>query len=907
MPGAGNRSHAARRKKKPMARKTPKPAVTETKLLVRRNSMICTIQNSSPSPTRVRRQKAECEKLVNDVMEPFGGASQKTHQMPMPGKDGKVTTRMLLEAINAVQNSQVEFRAMVRQSIQTLAIKVDANEEEDLSDEEELSDIQESGPTLGEDPLGEGTTTQSEGSGKTISKALQEHEAAMDQAIRKMALKMFQMLDSDENNEISIDDAVDFVRKSGNSAITPTNESVSSMYDVDGNGKIDLQEFTVIVTDIYTKKTVDAKLKAAARGGKMSTDNQTMTDVFSFLSDIDAGSNESEQIDEDESWNDSKNGKKYYFCHFVRAKEAIDPNSNIGFACTITTMFLVLYSAFLIPARMGFDSEDDAGPLTKLLDFISEFWFLWDIVINHYMGFEDPETGQLILDLKRIRSVYHKSWFYIDFLSSIPFETVALLVPSISSLSMLKILRLCKLFRLVKLLKLKALEDLEDSGVLSPTTIRLAKITFTFIFLVHIVSCAYWQIVMMSCVFCEEKVWSGPDSYDADCVNTIEFNQTGFSTPGFCPSVYRIYGPGSPEYITDAIAGYEATLADKYAYAFYWAILAMLGDNAEPETNSQLMFSCFMSMIGIVVFSTVIGSLSAVLSNLDSGAAAKQEQLDSVNAYLSFRRVNPTLKLRIRGFYKYLWDSGQSAHHQAMFEELPETLSLQLMLELKEELIVGVPMFHDAAAKTVLTLVKSLDSCIAIPGEPVLKQGEVGEKMFFVLRGQLEVCLYVPSLGREDRLNVLIQGSFFGEAALFGDNLNPATIRALKFTELEVLELDDVRQLILEDPGLRKAIKAEARKNFSMSAARRPRNLMGMKQDDTHSSIANKVARDLRKKYGTGFDRTYDNEGNKKGSPVELLAEMQDIFHRDVRGLAPIDASPSSKTKGRPREDENDT
>jgi hypothetical protein len=212
---------------------------------------------------------------------------------------------------------------------------------------------------------------------------------------------------------------------------------------------------------------------------------------------------------------------------------------------------------------------------------------------------------------------------------------------------MLKILRLCKLFRLVKLLKLKALEDPEDSGALSPTTIRLSKITF--IFLVHIVSCSYWQIVIQSCIFCEEKTWSGPTSYAASCVNAQEFGQAQFTTPDFCPGVYRLYGKDRPEHISDAIVGFEASLSDKYIFAFYWAILAMLGDNAQPETNTQLLFSCFMSMIGIVVFSTVIGSLSAVLSNLDSGAAAKQEQLDSVNAYLSFRRVNASLKLKIRG------------------------------------------------------------------------------------------------------------------------------------------------------------------------------------------------------------------------------------------------------------------
>jgi hypothetical protein len=538
-----------------------------------------------------------------------------------------------------------------------------------------------------------------------------------------------------------------------------------------------------------------------------------MTDAFAFLSEMEiAGA-----IEEDDTWDEDRK-KSYYFFHFIRANEAIDPNSSVGFSCTVTTMLLVLYSAFLIPARLGFDSEEDSGPITQMFDFISgatksspkptppriivtnftrpspthfppfsEFWFVWDIVVNHYMGFEDPETGQLILDLKRIQSVYHKSWFYIDFFSSIPFETVALAVPSISQLAMLKMLRLCKLFRLVKLLKLKALEDLEDSGVLSPTTIRLSKITFTFIFLVHIVSCSYWQIVMTTCIFCSEDAYTGASSYNAFCIDTTEWNQASFTTDPFCPGVYRATTKDSGEDQLEAVQHHIAFLSDKYLFAFYWAILAMLGENAQPETNTQLMFSSFMSMIGIVVFSTVIGSLSAVLSNLDSGAAAKQEQLDSVNAYLSFRRVNPYLKLKIRGFYKYLWDSGQSAHHQQMFEELPPTLSMQLMLQLKEELIVGVPMFHDATAQTILKLVKSLESCIAIPGEPVLKQGDIGQKMYFVLRGQLEVCLYIPSLGKEERLNVLVQGSFFGEAALFGDNSNPATIRALKFTELEVI------------------------------------------------------------------------------------------------------------------------
>jgi potassium voltage-gated channel Eag-related subfamily H protein 7 len=236
----------------------------------------------------------------------------------------------------------------------------------------------------------------------------------------------------------------------------------------------------------------------------------------------------------------------------------------------------------------------------------------------------------------------------LDCVSSIPIKTITIFVPGMGQLAFLRVFKLFKLFRLVKLLKLKALEDLEDSGVLSPSTLRLSKISFSFVFLVHIVACGYWLQVEASCIFCEEKTWSGEGTHAADCSNALHYGAPSFTTPKFCPNVYKVTSEGSSPAYMLAESGHHATLTDKYLFAFYWAIMAMLGDNADPETNGQLTFSIVMSMVGIVVFSTVIGSLSAVLSSLDSAAAAKQDQLDSVNAFLTFRKVNPDLKLRIR-------------------------------------------------------------------------------------------------------------------------------------------------------------------------------------------------------------------------------------------------------------------
>ena len=105
---------------------------------------------------------------------------------------------------------------------------------------------------------------------------------------------------------------------------------------------------------------------------------------------------------------------------------------------------------------------------------------------------------------------------------------------------------------------------------------------------------------------------------------------------------------------------------------------------------------------------------------------------------------------------------------------------------------------------------------------------------------------------------------------------------------VQVLDTEHIRTMVEEDSELRRAIKAEARKNFAMNAARRPRNLMGLKDDEDGKNIIDsaKIARDLRKKYGGGVVTTNDDgKRTKKGVPVGLLAEMQVLFDRDQRGL----------------------
>jgi flavin-dependent dehydrogenase len=85
-------------------------------------------------------------------------------------------------------------------------------------------------------------------------------------------------------------------------------------------------------------------------------------------------------------------------------------------------------------------------------------------------------------------------------------------------------------------------------------------------------------------------------------------------------------------------------------------------------------------------------------------------------------------------------------------------------------------------------------------GEIIVRQGDIGECMYFIQSGNVEVIH--ESDGREVRLAELGQGEFFGEMALFEKGVRSATVRPLG--EVRVLSVD--KRLFLrkihEDPAL---------------------------------------------------------------------------------------------------------
>jgi voltage-gated potassium channel len=123
------------------------------------------------------------------------------------------------------------------------------------------------------------------------------------------------------------------------------------------------------------------------------------------------------------------------------------------------------------------------------------------------------------------------------------------------------------------------------------------------------------------------------------------------------------------------------------------------------------------------------------------------------------------------------------------------------------DLVAKVPFFQHVGAATIAEVARLLRPRDAAAGAVIVRRGQPGDSMYFVVEGEVEVHLEPEPI----RLGV---GSFFGEIALVTGGARTATVVAKQPTRLLTLELADFRELAARRPELMQIIDAEARRRL---------------------------------------------------------------------------------------------
>lgn len=91
-------------------------------------------------------------------------------------------------------------------------------------------------------------------------------------------------------------------------------------------------------------------------------------------------------------------------------------------------------------------------------------------------------------------------------------------------------------------------------------------------------------------------------------------------------------------------------------------------------------------------------------------------------------------------YHHFLTYERNSIARDALFQDISPNLHLELRLILFVQLIKTAPFFDTLRTSAVGAVVLGFDEIVVCPGDIIIRKGAAGKEMFFILKGQCEVC-----------------------------------------------------------------------------------------------------------------------------------------------------------------------
>ncbi|HIJ37696.1 MAG TPA: cyclic nucleotide-binding domain-containing protein [Rhodospirillaceae bacterium] len=128
-------------------------------------------------------------------------------------------------------------------------------------------------------------------------------------------------------------------------------------------------------------------------------------------------------------------------------------------------------------------------------------------------------------------------------------------------------------------------------------------------------------------------------------------------------------------------------------------------------------------------------------------------------------------------------------------------------------MVARVPFFIGLDAEQIADITNLLRFYAVPPGDAVIRAGEVGDRMYFIVSG----LLAADYGGSEPAL--LSDGDFFGEIALLRDSRRTATVTARSRCQLLILDAKDLRHFLEGSPQIGEIIAKTAQQRLNEQSA----------------------------------------------------------------------------------------
>ena len=426
-------------------------------------------------------------------------------------------------------------------------------------------------------------------------------------------------------------------------------------------------------------------------------------------------------------------------CSYSRIRKmSIHPKSTWKQLWDLMILSFVLFSSAQIPLLLAFPDMPEIGPIQYVIDAL----FIADFFMCFRTGYIRADN-EVEMDQAKIIHNYLRSWFAIDFAACFPLD---IFIPQDGTdvgenkvRVMLRLLKLPRLLRLGRLLKF--LQRFKYAGAM-----KIAKFIFMFVLIAHWTGCIFFFIMNLE-------------------------NEYGYGTWMEENTGLIVQGEG---------------ISSRYVTMLYTALLMLIGEGMDMETDSEKLFGAMVVVLGTFVVAVIVGNVSFVVSNQNSTSYQYQSKIDMITDEMRALHLPGELQHRVLAYYEYMWNRHRTFDPACVrfTSDLSPTLRKEILLHMNRECVLNCDFFREVSNECIIKLVHSFKFAVFLAHDVIAEEGEQAAEMVFIIHGSAKVT----KKNRAMPLSMLESGDYFGEKSLLMHHRNAVSIIAIDNCDTRVLE-----------------------------------------------------------------------------------------------------------------------
>jgi CRP-like cAMP-binding protein len=199
-----------------------------------------------------------------------------------------------------------------------------------------------------------------------------------------------------------------------------------------------------------------------------------------------------------------------------------------------------------------------------------------------------------------------------------------------------------------------------------------------------------------------------------------------------------------------------------------------------------------------MAFGLIIATVGIIVETLDPEVTARKKKMDELKGFLLERGVSKQLQRQVKDHYEYFFTRHSVFPEANLFSELPNSLLIKLVFEVRKEELNVVTLFNQLETMCIVDLINKLKPFQLNYMQTLGGYGEVSTEMYFVVKGKIEaLCLTPEGMAV---CGLFKEGDDMEIDSILGDQIMRATYRAISVTDLLWVEAEDLLDSIEEYP-----------------------------------------------------------------------------------------------------------